>query len=165
MKNIRILLSFYLLFILNCGLYFSSRPGAKEYYELNAVSGTDNTASIRKFSSYPIEKQIDIYLFANCCTEGGGSGIYLSIDGEKKIPNIVKRIETSSDIRDKVALIAVLFSINKECKCMKKHSEFIKSLEKQEENFSTENIPADDNFTESYRKYYSDYLKDIKVQP
>ncbi|MGI9035659.1 MAG: hypothetical protein ACR2GD_06435, partial [Pyrinomonadaceae bacterium] len=90
--------------------------------------------------------------------------VYLTVDGEKKISNIVNRIEFSDDIRDKEALIQALFYINKDCKCMKKYPELIKRLETVAENFDSEKVSSNDNYTESYKNYYREYLDDIKNQ-
>lgn len=164
-KSVKILLLFYFLCILGCAGF--NRPGFKEYNVVDRTRGANNMASIEKFSSYPIDKQIDMYLIGTCCVEGGGGWTtpYLIRDGEEKIPSIVRRIEVfPDDIRDKAALISALVSINKECQCLKKYPEIIKRLEVVEEKIKAEKIPSDDNYQETYRKLYSDDLAEIKKQ-
>lgn len=156
-----------LLFLLcSFGCVDMTRPGAEEYFEISKTMSADNTAAIRKLSSYPINKQIDIYLFGNCCVEGGGGwiGALFTKNGEEKIPFIIKRIEVfPDDIRNKVALIEALHEINRDCHCLKQHPEYIEILENVGERIKTEKSNLDDEYKRICIRGYDIYLKDIKV--
>lgn len=154
------------LFILSlCGC-LDFTPGAIEYNEIAKIHGASNTASINKLSSYPIEKQIEIYLYGNCCVEGGTwIDPLFTKDGAKKIPFIIKRISVfPDDIRNKVALIEALNDINNDCKCLKNNSEYIQILEDVGERIKTEKSSLEYQYKESYIKFYWNYLNRIKEQ-
>lgn len=141
--------------------YCSYETGKKEYYEVINHSKTEssNAGMIQRFSSYPIEKQIDIYLYARNCPDNPSIEPLLVKDGEGKILAIVERIKTADRVLDKVYLLGVLSSINIKCKCISKDSEAIQSLETVEKELS-EN--KDTWGGKEYKEIYSTRLKSLK---
>lgn len=163
MKMIKLIFLFQLFFMANCShiIQCKYKDGAKEYYELDKISENGNTQKINKFSSFPIEKQIDIYLFAMNCPDDPRIGPYLYEDGEKKIPNIVRRVQTTEKIWDKADLVQSLIGINAKCHCIFADSEIIKTLEEVEKKLDADkNIPND----YEYKKIYDSTLNSLKEQ-
>lgn len=162
MKITKLLILFFTLCSFGCIDYFM--PGAKEYYEISRTMGADNTVANKKLSSYPVEKQVEIYLYGNCCVEGGAwIGALFRREGERKIPYIIQRMEVfPDDIRNKEALIEALYLIDKDCQCLKKSPEYIKILEVVGEKIKTEESSLENEFKQNYINLYWDYLVMIK---
>lgn len=107
----------------------TGKPGAKEYSELSRMYGSGNAQPRRQFSGYPIEKQIDIFLFSRSCTGDTRIEPLLISDGRNKISPIVERIKSTGNVWDQGYLSGTLISINTECRCISSDSQFIRDLE------------------------------------
>ena len=104
----------------SCYLFSTPRPGAKEYYEIKEMATSDIDGIRPKFESYPVETQIDIYLYGLKYVEpdDNSSLKFLIEGGERKVPNIMKRIESTDIEFDKAYLMEALASINNDCGCI-----------------------------------------------
>lgn len=131
--------------------------GQREYLEIEKLPESER---LSKFSSYPVEKQIDIYLFSKLYTEGGSGtyGRYLASNGTNKLPNIVKRLDESNDLLVKIELIHTIELINGHCLCVAGNADILRILEKNDIQINTEDDPS----TRKLKEVYSDYLQRIK---
>jgi hypothetical protein len=111
-----------------------------------------------KFSSYSVEEQIDIFLFAQI--KGGKSDTYtryLADNGQTKISAIVDAIGKNNDSLKKVDLIRSLELINMHCNCIKNDKKVISLLEKNKLQFKD-----DTDSDKTLREVYAEYLERIK---
>lgn len=90
-KRIIIVLSFlpilYLPFIAgSCDVLSGCeyRAGAKGYNEIVQISETGNTMKRQKLDSYPIQEQVEIFLYSQSCRRDPRIGAYFTKDGDKK---------------------------------------------------------------------------------
>ena len=139
-----------MVFLLGC----KDRPGQKEYLEITKIPRSDDSGRLAKFSAYPIEKQIDIYLYPQRYEEGGSVAFlyYLGDEGKNKIPHIAKRIDESSNWLDKVYLINVLEFIDLNCQCVADDADSLALLIKNEEAVKPEDGKAISSSKELYSK-------------
>ena len=86
--------------------------------------------------AYPINEQIDIYLYSQYGVEGGSDEIFrfIASDGEKKIPAILKRIDSDNgaDPRTRFGLINVLDFIDQNCQCLANNEDAMMILSRNE---------------------------------
>ena len=137
------------------------RPGKKEYLEITEIPSASQNERLNKFSSFPVEKQIDVYLFAMCCVEPSDTVFeeYLILNGKNKIEKIVGRLDKTKDLRDKTNLIRALASINKNCKCLSNNSYVLDILSRNESKIDEINNDND----KLWKELYSSYLNEIKA--
>ncbi len=111
-----------LLSALSCSCHIiSPQPrGGKEFHELKEMSTSDIDSIRRKFESYPVNTQIDIYLYGLKYVEpdDNSSLKFLIEGGEMKVPYIIKRIESTDFEFDQAYLTEALASINNDCRCI-----------------------------------------------
>ncbi|NOT49247.1 MAG: hypothetical protein HOP17_16070 [Acidobacteria bacterium] len=154
-------IGFFLVQFQNCSSECSNKPGADEYRQIVESISPSNTVAVKRFSAFPVDKQITIFLYARGCTGDPRIRPYLILDGEKKIPAIVERIKTEEKLWDKEELVSVLIPINTQCRCITKNSDVIKMLEDiGRELDENKTIPA--NYT--YKQIYHDSVKALKEQ-
>ena len=134
---------------------------AREYNEIYKIPRQNKAKRLQKFSQYSIEKQIDVYLFARSCADDPQIGPLLYENGEKRIPNIVERVEVTETIFDKAQLVALLLGINKDCQCITKDLDVIKRLENVEKDFEVKKDALSDYH---HKGMYSTYFNALKEQ-
>ncbi len=128
-----------------------SRPGATEYNEITRNAGEGNSAIIERFDSYPINKQIDVFLYS----EDPRFEAILALNGKSKISQIVSRIEDQNTaFYEKWRLIRVLHRIHNDCQCVNNDRNIMLRLERL--SASSSETSKD---TEHYRILY---LKDVE---
>src|SRR5256885_11664041 len=119
LRNLMIILLLLLNSLLIC---CAQAPGQNGYDEIKKIPLSEGNERLNRFSAYPVDEQIDIYLYSQYNVEGGSDEFFrfMASDGEKKIPTILRRIDTDSspDPRTKVGLIRVLDFIDLNCKCL-----------------------------------------------
>ncbi len=155
------------VFLVSC----ADRPGGKEYREITKIPIANEDEVKAKFTSYPIEKQLDIYLFSQCCVEGNSYPLMwlLTNDGEEKnmIPHIVKRIDESNDPTgknnlintiDKANLMDPLELIDIKCKCIADSPGVIDILTKNERLIDEQESDG----IKGFKRIYSERLQRIK---
>lgn len=121
----------FILVFLVCLVSCAKKTGQREYEDFDKIPKQEFGKRQEKFSSYPVDKQIDIYLYAQFGFEGGHDLTgYLKDNGEQKIPEILRRIEIGNFMH-KSALIHVLYYIDKDCACISQNSEIMDSLSSQ----------------------------------
>ncbi len=136
------------LLLTACPTNLSNRPGSKEYEELTSINAASNSQIIERFENYPVEKQIDIFLFS----EDPRFGPILARGGEKKLEEIVTRIEDpSTHLWDKCRLVDVLIKINNDCHCIGPESKIIKRLEAVGPSNNRTAQGASDPYWKTYR--------------
>lgn len=139
----------------SCFLVTRERPGGNEYRELTENKWPDNTVMIRRFEQYPVDKQIDIFLYS----EDPRFEPILALGGEKVVAPIVKRIETEHRVWDKVRLIGVLERVDAQCKCVTSNSEIVTRLDSVSQELDhNDNISSDD----PYKRMYKSSLKNLE---
>lgn len=150
--------------IVLCSLVFTAgacvlldRPGGREYRELRNTQSNDNTQLIRRFENYPVDKQIDIFLYSD---DPRFAPILVS-EGEIVIPGIVGRIETENHVWNKVRLIDVLREINKQCRCINSASEYLQRLKSVSEDLENSSKYESDP---TYQKMFSDAVVNLENQ-
>lgn len=145
-----------IIFLVSCEV----RPGRKEYIEISKIPISNENEVLAKFSTYPVEKQIDIYLFSQCCVEGNSYPFlwYLATDGKNIIPYIVKRIVESNNPQDKANLMEVLDLIEMKCKCVAENADVLDILTRNEMQLVEENS----DHMNGFRELYTEQLQRIK---
>ena len=150
---------YFILITISLLVCCASKPGQKEYLEIVKSPASNENEILDKFSKYPIDKQIDIYLFAECCVEGGGTFIrYLGFNGKEKIPSIVKRIDESDNPITKTKLLNALEFIDLNCECLVDSPGTLNILEKNEMRIDE----SDSQGIKTFKELYSTYLQRIK---
>jgi len=112
-------LSFLAISLLSsCVIFSSLHAGGREYDELKEAKNTKDAQ--KQFNSYPVEKQIDIYLFGLKYVEPDDSSAkkFLVYDGKRKIPTIIQRVQDTNEEFDKAYLMEVVALIDKDCNCV-----------------------------------------------
>lgn len=163
MKIMQMIFLLQLFFFVSCThiIQCEYMTGAEDYNEFIKAPDKDKAEAQQRFSSFSIEKQIDIFLYARRCPDNPNIGPFLYADGERKIPNIVRKIQTTEKVINKADLVGVLSNINAECRCVTSESEIIKTLEDVEKKLDADkNIPS--NY--GYKEMYSLNLKFLKEQ-
>lgn len=100
---------------------YSEKPrGYDEYMAMEAIPYSDAAARRRKFDSFEIDKQLDLYLFTQRGVEGSKVHVaeYIEEDGERYVDDITRRIEASSNEGDKFYLLGALVDIERRCRCV-----------------------------------------------
>lgn len=146
------------IFVNSCDRYCLNHPGRKGYEEIIEIPSSDKEKQLRKFSSYPVETQIDIYLFGELCVEGNPLPLekFLAYEGEEKVTIIAERLDKERHWQ-KALLIKVLAIINGKCKCVSNNPYVMEIL--------LRNSPEMTEWPESSSrqgKRYLEYLDDIK---
>ena len=120
MKKILITLLF-LTLVTCCNIYRENQPGAKEFNEILKIPIEDDAERLRKFLSYPVDKQVDIYLYGmdSIAPSYTHFGDFLAYEGEDKVPYILERIKTSKEDSHKFYLMEIIRKINRNCNCVK----------------------------------------------
>jgi hypothetical protein len=139
----------------------TNHPGLAGYKEVIKISAANNEERAATFESFPVEEQIDIYLFAACCVEPSDLSFssHLARNGRSKIRSIAERLNTASDQRDKTNLIRVLAEINDDCDCVSQDSHIMDILFKNEGQTNSGEERAGNP---TWREIYSNDLKQIK---
>jgi hypothetical protein len=120
LSRLKTTLTFLAISMLFCSCVLTSRfhAGASEY---DTLTGAKSPAEAEElFSAYPIEKQIDIYLFGLKYVEPGDSSTqkFLVKGGAAKLPTIIHRIQDANGDFDKAYLMEVVARIDKDCNCV-----------------------------------------------
>jgi hypothetical protein len=99
-------------------MFSSFHTGGREYDELKEAKSTGEARE--QFDRYPVEKQIDIYLFGLKYVEPDDSSAkkFLVNDGERRIPTIIQRVQDTDEEFDKAYLMEVISLIDKDCNCV-----------------------------------------------
>lgn len=160
MKTTVIVLIMY-LFNSSCLGDCRNKPGSKKYKEMDRVLLLNKNEASHRFQEMPLETQIDTFLYARDCADDPRFVSMLVADGEQKIPTIVRRIETESRVWDKSHLLRVLISINSKCKCIRRDSDIIASLERVSDTIESD---RDDPPDPAYKQIYRDNLNELKHQ-
>lgn len=131
-------------------------PGRSEYQELAGIPMTNKRERIEKMDSYPVEKQIDVFLYAAKCAEDPSiTGLFGDL-GAPKITQIAERIKTSRSAEDKYHLIRSVSDIDWKCRCI--NQTIIDELSK----FTSDVTVFDSASEKSFKEIYKDYLKHLK---
>lgn len=101
-----------------CVIFSRFQPGGKEYEKVKESNSTNEARE--QFNSYPVDKQIDIYLFGLKYVEpdDNSSQKFLLVDGDRKLPTIIQRIRDADEEFDKAYLMEVVSLINRDCNCV-----------------------------------------------
>ncbi|MBK8148856.1 MAG: hypothetical protein IPK58_11770 [Acidobacteria bacterium] len=105
-------------------------PGEVEYREICLIPESDGAARSVKFNSYPVDKQIDIYLYSQVAFEGGKGDFlrYIIKNGNKKVLAIFSRIRTEKRALFRLLLIIAIDRIDSETKVLSKQAELLDEL-------------------------------------
>jgi hypothetical protein len=139
----------------NCAFFDNGAklPGGSEYYEIKKIPYSNNTERIAAFNSYPVEKQIDIYLFAmiHKAPADAAFGEYLKVNGESKIAKLADAIENINSPMAKGYLIGATWEIDRECNCVANNPKIMEILKRRE----SPPDPNDDEGDRGWKKSYS----------
>ena len=105
-------------------------PGEVEYREICLIPESDGAARSVKYNSYPVDNQIDIFLYAQSAFEGGDGPTlrYIIKNGDKKVPAIFSRIRTEKRALFRLLLIIAIDRIDSETKVLSKQAELLDEL-------------------------------------
>jgi hypothetical protein len=138
--------------------------GKRGYDEIRRIPGVGSQLRRERFATYPIDQQIDIYLYSQYNVEGGGDEFfrYMADDGENKIPQILKRLDTDrdSDPRTKVGLIRVLDHIDQGCHCLLQVQDAGEILNRSE----MQPVQSDSDGVRQFKELYRTVLERIKLR-
>ena len=147
-----------LIFILQFG-YFTEyctdcryKSGRNEYYEIYQIPYEKESERIEKLLSYPVETQIDIYLYASSCNEDYRIKGIFNETAENKVLDIAERIKNTTDEKDKMNLIWALLYIDYKCRCVKNNSEVIKIVTASQNQVSETDSASEKHYKEMYEK-------------
>lgn len=140
------------------GCWRAEGPGAKEFLEIEKLH--DDQAKLKRFNEYPIDTQIDTFMFAARATEGSGGNYqrYLAYDGANKIERISERIVQSTDWYYKMHLIYAVIPIQSECGCVRSNTEVMKNLR------TLNGLDDGTELNHKIRDAYIQFLRDIEGQ-
>ena len=116
------------------------QPGQDEFIEIERLS---ENARLSKFSSYPVDRQIDIFLFAQINMAGKGETYlhYLTNNAETKTIQIVARIDATERVSFKADLLRVLEAVDLRCACVHSDSSLMRILMKNDVEAETTDPP------------------------
>lgn len=138
-----------------------NRKGGAEYKNLTWAGDPGNAELIRDFDAYNIDRQIDVFLYAEGCANDRRFEPILARTGKVIIPDLIRRAGSEHHPADKYPLISVLIRINEECKCIKRDSQEIRELERiGKEMDSDPTLAAND----PYKEIYLDSVRSLKEQ-
>ena len=145
------LLTLFILAILGC----PKQPGQDEFIEIERIPNTVENERLVKFSSYPIDRQIDIFLFAQINLAGKRDTYmrYLANDGPTKKRHIAIRINLTDRASFKTNLIGVLDFIDLNCACVHDDAEVMELLIQNDSEVLDTDSPDVRLSKESYRQY------------
>jgi hypothetical protein len=158
-KLILTILTIFATFSISCFFHSGlSHPGRKGYLEIQVIPFENESARVEKFQSFPINQQLEIYLFSNEHVEGGGGDIskYVSTNFETKLPFIVEKIKTSERVEDKLRLFGLFSYPNTEC--LRKHPEIIPTLSEAQPQITK----TDSEETKQKKQDYMKLLSNLK---
>ena len=138
----------------------AQQPGRDEYIEIGRISKENQQERLAKFSSYSVDRQIDVYLFAQTFVEGSNEdyGRYLAHNGAAKKREIALRIDSTDRMSFKTDLISVLYLIDLNCECVSNDTEIMDLLAKNELDI----LETDSLDVRISKGTYRKYLKRIK---
>lgn len=119
MNKFLLILLFSVVFT-GCNYCVRNQPGGQEYFQIREIRLSDADEAARQFSSYTIEKQIDIYLFGiKYVHPNDNSGAQLLANqGSQKLPHIFKRIQAANSELEIAYLVEVVELINRQNCCV-----------------------------------------------
>lgn len=136
----------------------TQHPGERGYNEISKIAQSEAGERLRRFSAYPVDQQIDIYLYSQYSVEGGSDEFFrfLAKDGESKIPAILKRMDADADRdpRAKIGLIRVLDFIDQGCLCLAKIDSSFDVLERVEMKINATDGQGFKGFKELYDQIF-----------
>lgn len=142
---------------ISCG----QAPGKREYLEITKIPSSEQDQRYNKFSEFPVETQIDVFLFSQFYVEGGNVSFlrYMAADGVGKIPAILEKLDRSSDSdpRNKYALISVLDFIDEECHCVTDSPGVLEILRDNEMRI----IEHDSEGYREFKRGYAQHLRNL----
>lgn len=157
-KSVTICLMLFVSIQSSCNFLNSSNlsKGGVEYSEICKIPKSDENKRLALFNSYPIEKQIDIFLYAMRQRDYVFE-VYLTKNGEAKLPQLAEEIKVQKDLRNKAELISIISNIDRICEiekninCVANDSKIMEILKKSESP-PNQNDPE---FERSWEKNYS----------
>lgn len=100
-----------------CCVQYAGRAG---YNTIRSI--TDEAGRQERFLAYSEEEQIDIYIYSESLldTVKINIGGYLIVDGDKKLPMILRKIENESNVdpHPREILITAVEMIDERCNCL-----------------------------------------------
>ncbi|MGE3170652.1 MAG: hypothetical protein AB7N31_17440 [Pyrinomonadaceae bacterium] len=128
-------------------------PGGVEYRQIRNRNGSNDAQRSAAFNSYPVEVQIEIYLFAmiNRAPADPVFREYLAVNGANKVPKLVEAIETKTSPIARDTLIGAIWLIDRNCDCVAQDSSILNRLKRAE----LEPEPTDDQGDLLAKKNYS----------
>ena len=108
----------------------SAQPGRDDYLAIGRIPKENQRERLATFSSFSVDRQIDLYLFAQNFVEGSNEDYlrYLANEGDSKLEKIVGRIDTSPRFAFKTDLIRVLDLIDLNCECVRNDANIFEVL-------------------------------------
>lgn len=126
--------------------------GQREFDDLQKIQDVDER--LNAFSSYPVDRQIDIYLFSQkipAFLEGETYLRFMAHQGDQKVLEIARRIDSEEDLTFKRDLIGVLDVIDMKCECVHNNREVMKILAQNDLDVTDTDPPDVISFKGSYR--------------
>lgn len=143
---------------------YTFKPGGAEYVEITRmkINGKSEEAIRNRISEFPIDSQIDAYLFSIYSVEGSQVDFerLLIQDGEQKLGRLAERIDLAKRADHRYSLLVVVWSIDTKCGCVKSKSEVLALIKKNRMPSKTPTRQYK-NTRESYEKMYSRVLDRI----
>lgn len=141
------------------GCWKAEGPGSKEFLEIEKLR--DDQAKLNRFQEYPIDIQIDVFMFAAYATEGAGGNYqgYLAYEGSKKVVRISERIAQSTDWYYKMHLISAVVRIQQECGCARSNRVVMKNLR------NLNGVDDGSKLTREIRDTYLQFLNQVEGRP
>lgn len=144
-----------------CNFQCRNQPGGREYRELSKLYSDGNLEPRRRFSSYSIDQQIDIYLYSRKCADDTRIEPLLIADGERKIDSILRRTGEEPHLPSKGYLVSVLIRVNTFCRCISRDSNAVQALERIGVELDRDPTISSNDV---YKQIYHGNVKSLKTQ-
>lgn len=146
------------LLISVCALSTCGQRGQREFVDLQKIP--DENERLRVFSSYPVNRQIDIYLFSQMPKSRAVDTYFrfMAHQGDGKVLPIAKRIDSEKEASFKTDLIRVLDLIDEDCACVRNNSEIMELLAKN----SVDVVETDPPHVRGFKDLYASTLERIE---
>lgn len=146
----------FVLTCLCCAIFAcQDTPGKKEFLQIEQIPDQKDNERTLKFSSYPVDRQIDIFLVSEISLAGKRDTYlrYLAKDGSSKVMSIAERLSVEQRASFRTSLIKALDLIDMECNCVHNDAVIMSIIETNNVVVVDPDKPDDRMSKQTYEQY------------